>query len=193
MFSSDFTSTDNCTTGDIRLLPSPQSCHDCDYIEGRVEVCINNAWGTVCGDSFFGPTDAGVLCGQLGGYFTNNSEIIVGEPGSGPIFIERLECTQENTNILVCPTFSPLGLVNCNHSLDVSIKCEGQSEMHAIVMIAFMYTIQCFNADINECSDGNLCSQLCNNTLGSYFCSCVSGYRLLDDGATCEGIIVIWY
>ena len=92
-----------------------------------MEVCINNAWGTICGDSFFSPIDAGVLCGQLGGYFTNNSEIIDGELGSGPIFLERLECNQEDTNILDCSRFSPLGLVNCDHSLDVSIRCTGRS------------------------------------------------------------------
>ena len=92
-----------------------------------MEVCINNAWGTICGDSFFSPIEAGVLCGQLGRYFTNNSEIIDGELGSGPIFLERLECNQEDTNILDCSHFSPLGLVNCDHSLDVSIRCTGRS------------------------------------------------------------------
>ena len=124
MVSSDLTIPDNCTTGEVRLVP-PRNMMDCDYAEGRVEVCINNAWGTICRDSFFGPMDAGVLCGQLGGFFTNNSEIIDGEPGSGSIFIERLECTQKDTNVLHCPRYSPLGLVNCNHSLDASIRCKG--------------------------------------------------------------------
>ena len=90
-------------------------------------MCINNAWGTICGDSFFSPVDAGVICGQLGGYFTNNSEIIDGKSGSGPIYLEQLECSPEDTNILDCPRFSPLGLVNCDHSLDVSIRCTGRS------------------------------------------------------------------
>lgn len=92
-----------------------------------MEVCINNAWGTICRDSFFSSVDAGIVCGQLGGFFTNNSEIIDGESGSGPIFLERLECSQEDTYILDCPRFSPLGLVNCDHSLDVSIRCTGRS------------------------------------------------------------------
>ena len=36
-------------------------------IEGRVEVCINNAWGTLCNNSFTSE-DAGTVCDNLGAY-----------------------------------------------------------------------------------------------------------------------------
>ena len=48
----------NCQTGEVRLQDGP------NVREGRVEVCINNAWGTVCSDQF-GFEDAIVTCTQM--------------------------------------------------------------------------------------------------------------------------------
>ena len=46
------------------------------------------------------------------------------------------------------------------------------------------------NADLNECAEGlDDCSQTCTNTDGGFTCSCVSGYQLLSDNKTCEGIV----
>ena len=56
-------STGNCTYGDVRLVGSS------NQYEGRVEVCINDQWGTVCDDSW-GTTDATVICRQLGYAYT---------------------------------------------------------------------------------------------------------------------------
>ena len=47
-----------CNDGDIRLEGG--SVEE----EGRVEICINEVWGTVCDDSFTS-VDANVVCGQL--------------------------------------------------------------------------------------------------------------------------------
>ena len=45
-----------------------------------------------------------------------------------------------------------------------------------------------FIPDINECASNNGgCSDGCNNTKGSYYCTCSSGYELSGDNVTCIG------
>ena len=36
------------------------------------------------------------------------------------------------------------------------------------------------------------CEQICNNTVGSYTCSCNNGYSLNSDGRNCSGIILLF-
>ena len=54
-----FSTEDTCVEGDVRLMGGS------DAKEGRVEICRENVWGTVCNDSW---TDANslVVCTQLG-------------------------------------------------------------------------------------------------------------------------------
>jgi len=52
-------STALCTTGKLRLAGGNIAN------EGRVEICLNNWWGTVC-DDHWGKTEAAVVCRQLG-------------------------------------------------------------------------------------------------------------------------------
>ena len=42
--------------------------------------------------------------------------------------------------------------------------------------------------DINECeTDNGGCDQNCNNTMGSFACSCDPGYDSDNDGVSCNG------
>ena len=48
-----------CTGGQIRLVGG------FDLTEGRVEICLNREWGTVC-DQTWDVMDGTVVCRQLG-------------------------------------------------------------------------------------------------------------------------------
>ena len=46
-------------------------------------------------------------------------------------------------------------------------------------------------ADINECEENIAgCNQYCNNTEGSFFCSCFEGFILRNDSLTCVGMYI---
>ena len=116
--------------------------------EGRVEMCMNNVWGTVCDDTW-GSTDATVVCRQLG-YSTHGEQaapalietlIIIGVlaykctgavaflnaffgSGTGPIYLGNIDCTGRESNLIDCPHRS---IVSCfrGHSDDAGVRCQG--------------------------------------------------------------------
>ena len=55
----DQTISSNCSDGDLRLTGKVTAT------SGRLEVCYNRAWGTVCSYGW-GSTDSRVACRQLG-------------------------------------------------------------------------------------------------------------------------------
>jgi len=60
------TSFANCSTGEVQLaLQSTNG--SAGSVEGRLELCINDAWGTIC-DTFFDARDASVACSLLNGF-----------------------------------------------------------------------------------------------------------------------------
>lgn len=66
-----------------------------------------------------------------------------------------------------------------------------QGSFYEISVILSIFVL--FFTDINECTAGtHTCDKrtdrgLCTNNVGSFTCSCASGYQLAQDQRTCEG------
>ena len=45
--------------------------------------------------------------------------------GSGPIFLDLLDCFGIEESLLNCPTGHPVRLHQCDHTMDVGIRCQG--------------------------------------------------------------------
>ena len=61
---------------------------------------------------------------------------------------------------------------------------------HLSYLVLFLNGLPFFllkSIDINECAMGTSdCSQICENTNGSYLCDCYYGYQLLSNNKTCR-------
>ena len=108
------------------------------------------------------------------------------------IIIDTNECAMMNGNCSqMC--FNTIGsyVCSCNNGYQLGTNnrtCDGMSIWplnDGINCLDFLLYLP----DINECLINNgLCSTSCTNTIGSYFCSCSSGYQLNADGTTCNGM-----
>ena len=110
-----------CPNGNIRLVHMTDSySNSYGRSEGRLEVCYNNEWGTVCSDGW-NNSDATVACKQLGyyDYIDYNS---TASNGSGSVWLTYLNCSGVESSLFCCAT-SPIEENNCNSSEDVIIKC----------------------------------------------------------------------
>ncbi|XP_078670160.1 uncharacterized protein LOC144910683 isoform X25 [Branchiostoma floridae x Branchiostoma belcheri] len=96
--------------------------------EGRVEIRLGNGeWGTICDDSF-DINDANVVCRQLGyGLAESYESSFYFGYGSGPIWLDEVECEGDEKNLLDCPSFG-WGRHDCDHSEDVGVVCLVQCE-----------------------------------------------------------------
>ena len=116
---------------------SPSTIH-----QGRVEICINNTWGTVC-DDFWDIRDASVLCRQLGyssigkiftefysAHFTYLFKGAIAVTGQNrenvwPVYMNDVNCTGVEESIWDCPHNGITGY-SCYYGDDASVICHGE-------------------------------------------------------------------
>ena len=95
--------------------------------EGRVEVYINEEWGTICGRSW-DPLEGKVVCRQLGfkgvnRTYSHRRKHSFGR-GTGQSLLSDLRCSGSEANLLQCPHD---GVGNgCPHSRDVGVVCNNK-------------------------------------------------------------------
>ncbi|CAI8051100.1 Deleted in malignant brain tumors 1 protein [Geodia barretti] len=104
-----------CDNGEVRLVGGGT------LLEGRVEVCYNSRWGTVC-DNMWDRRDARVVCRQVAGEYGLeyddffNPVAVRGSGfgrGSGPVFLTDLLCVGSEQNLLECRG-AEVGVYDCS-------------------------------------------------------------------------------
>ncbi len=105
-----------CANGAVRLIGGANSN------EGRVEICTNGQWGTVCDDGWDKP-DASVVCRQLG--FSDVGSVSTSSAsfgdGTGPIYLSSVQCSGAESGLINCT--SGMLASTCNHSRDAAARC----------------------------------------------------------------------
>uniref|UniRef100_H2ZS76 SRCR domain-containing protein n=1 Tax=Latimeria chalumnae TaxID=7897 RepID=H2ZS76_LATCH len=82
--------------------------HDC---AGRVEVFYNGTWGSVCSNNMRVVT-IGVICQQMGCGNTGTLDKKFGEEGSGPKWLDNINCFGYESVLWQCPSL-PWGQNKC--------------------------------------------------------------------------------
>ena len=109
-----------CQTGQTRLAGEGST-----EIEGRLEICLNDTWGTICDDSWHVAASA-VSCQILGKYGGERiSAMVFGDAEELPIYLDGMKCVGDEESLLACPQL-PLDVAHdCTHTEDVAIRCIG--------------------------------------------------------------------
>ena len=104
--------------GALRLVGGPTP------YEGRVELCIDGEWGTIC-DSFWTAIDAVVACRQLSLGISDATAVGSAQygQGNGTIHLDRFFCFGDENYLTDC--IHRRAPTECQHSQDAGVVCSG--------------------------------------------------------------------
>ena len=97
------------------------------YNEGRVEVCYNGRWGTVCNDGW-DELDANIVCRQLG--FESSEVADFGVTIKEAILLDNVMCFSNDTVLASCGHYGVGIRVGCYYSSQYTVagvKCYGKT------------------------------------------------------------------
>ncbi|KAJ8027592.1 Neurotrypsin [Holothuria leucospilota] len=105
---------------DAGLLEGKPRLVDGNSTAGRVEICLNERWGTVC-DHNWDMRDADVVCRELG-FKGADAALLKAHfgQGQGPVYIEEVECFGNEISIFSC---NYTDSTNCEHEEDAGVNC----------------------------------------------------------------------
>ncbi len=109
-----------CQNGDVRLVNGSND------FEGRVELCFNETWGTIC-DDFWTEFETDVVCRQLGYQPFDSTPLYNARFGQGmdPQWFDFVFCFGPEERLLDCFNNGFLSNTLCSgHENDAGARCQ---------------------------------------------------------------------
>ena len=100
-----------CQSGDVRLAGSS------DPLRGRVEVCVNETWGTICED-FWDTNDTSVVCTQLGFSAEGKCKLYIFNNSTGFLGLMLQSCN-------CCELFKGFAILVAILTAQARLRCPG--------------------------------------------------------------------